>query len=531
MEYKNNPERVLYLNRDFDFSTPVFRSFTKDFAGVAKVYKPVKEQLEEIKNIMKNKGVKIPKNYLKIFNYYDVKLSPEEISKDLEFSMDLIKYSKESKASRNFEKMDNEGFEEVKEEVKEEIKKEAEPHNEKIYNPELEKAIAEEEAVEEKKAEERAGETPIPTFPGAKEDQPVMIREELFEEFTPIRAESSGEITPITQDYEPSETGFEQQEDENYTELRDLLGPLLFIDEDATEEEQQKDTERVNYFIELIRLKKMGLANATDFIKAELAGKPPDQVREFIDDYNMKNASLAEPLNQPISETVPFATDRPAMEHPPKYHKYSIKIYLGSDTLPRYDPELEKNIYSGGLSKEEIIQNINNIIVKYGADLFISGTRKSDTLDELHELTQLQFCLMRNLATGPRVPTASMPISELANFYNKLQGPAQVEERVPEEQVQGELEEPQEQLQVQQTPNQSFQVQLTPNQAFEKVVEEYRTSEYKSDGKPRFNEDIVRSTLEPPPRNYKGPNSMIDPTNNYILPVRMNVKRRTVRII
>jgi len=241
----------------------------------------------------------------------------------------------------------------------------------------------------------------------------------------------------------------------------------------------------------------------------------------------------------------PFATKEEPIEHPPKYHKYSIKIYLGSDTRPNYDPELEKNIYSSDLTKDEIIQNINNVIVKYGADLFISGTRKSDTLDELHELTQLQFCLMRHLATGPRFASANIPISQLVSIYNKMTPQQAPQELTPEEaRRQGQEDEnitSAEEMaqagaqagtqQVQSTG--SVQVQISPNQALENVINAYREADFTSQGKPRFNESLVASTLGPRPRNIKGPGSMIDPTNNYVLNVPMKIKtsRKSVRII
>ena len=255
---------------------------------------------------------------------------------------------------------------------------------------------------------------------------------------------------------------------------------------------------------------------------------------------------VSAPASKPLAKGGQFATGEIPFEHPPKYHKYSIKIYLGSDTRPNYDPELEKNVYSSDLSKEEIIQGINSVIARYGADLFIFGTRKSDTIDELHELTQLQFCIKRNLATGPRFASANIPISQLVSIYNKMAPQQTVQQLTPEEaQAQsGDITSAEEMAQQTQQTQQgapaqapqstgSVQVQISPNQALENVINDYREADFTSQGKPRFNESLVASTLAPRPRNIKGPGSMIDPVNSFIPNVPMKVKttRKSVRII
>jgi hypothetical protein len=122
------------------------------------------------------------------------------------------------------------------------------------------------------------------------------------------------------------------------------------------------------------------------------------------------------------NDAVNFATSEVKDEHAPKYHLNSILFYFGSTTKPDWDLELEANVYNNAkLKKEEIIKFSDSVIANYGSILFVY-IRKSDTIQEFHELIQLQFCYLRNLARGTRTKMAMVPISSLTNFANKLNG-------------------------------------------------------------------------------------------------------------
>jgi len=245
---------------------------------------------------------------------------------------------------------------------------------------------------------------------------------------------------------------------------------------------------------------------------------PPTTDFELVD-----QPSPTDPLGS-VTDS-PFATDQPKGSHPPKYHLYPIKIYLGSDTTPEYDQELESNIYSSKISKQEIIDNSDTIISTYGDDLFISS-RKSDTLDEMHELTQLMFCLKRNLQRGTRSKQAMVPISSLVDFANKLAGTDQSVPVDPTTLPQGNGDE------AAQVPGSvggsaslsSEQVQLSPNKAFDKIVEEYRSAPFTTYGNVRFNNDLIQQTKIHSVSAFKGPNSLIDVGNNFMQGVRIKVK-------
>jgi glutaredoxin-related protein len=97
------------------------------------------------------------------------------------------------------------------------------------------------------------------------------------------------------------------------------------------------------------------------------------------------------------SDDINFATNQVKNEHAPKYHLDSILFYFGSTTRPDWDQELEVNVFKAKLKKDEIIKFSDSVIANYGSIFFVYK-RKSDTIQEFHELIQLQFCYLRNLA-------------------------------------------------------------------------------------------------------------------------------------
>jgi len=225
------------------------------------------------------------------------------------------------------------------------------------------------------------------------------------------------------------------------------------------------------------------------------------------------------------TETVSdFAVENVEPEHKPKYHKYSIKIFLGSP--PEYDPDLEDSIYNSGLSKQEIIKNIDSIISENGKDLFIYS-RKSDTLDELHECTQLLFCKLRNLQRGPRSKQALVPVSSLVNLYSKVNSQLSKTDSdnlpigVPPPNT--EIKEPPKEL----AEGSGSQVKISKNDAFEAVVEAHRNRPFDDFGKPIINEDIVEMARSKRSFGFKGPNTSKDLANLFVpnAPFQLKTKR------
>ena len=204
----------------------------------------------------------------------------------------------------------------------------------------------------------------------------------------------------------------------------------------------------------------------------------------------MGDSQAPPPPTQP-QDVVPFATDEPKQEHKVKYYPNQILLYFGSTTKPDWDQELEANVFSMKMSSDEIGFAIDNIISAYKEQLFIKQ-RQSTTLEELHELMQLQFCILRNLQRGTRAKMAMVPVSSLVNFASKLAPQQQQQPVQPGEapfMEAGDMvgsQPPTEQAPVQPEPPQSVQVQVptTQREAIENIIKTYRGKNTDPFGKP-----------------------------------------------
>ena len=104
-----------------------------------------------------------------------------------------------------------------------------------------------------------------------------------------------------------------------------------------------------------------------------------------------------------------------------RYHETSILLYFNNSSFPDWDLVLEKNVLSLDITNKERIEIMDDILMEYGPKMFI-GKRKSDTLKELNELIQLQFCIMRNLHIGSRTKTASVKLDDLIKIDRLANG-------------------------------------------------------------------------------------------------------------
>ncbi len=241
--------------------------------------------------------------------------------------------------------------------------------------------------------------------------------------------------------------------------------------------------------------------------------------------------------SEPIGpETIQFGIKQSVSEHQAKYHTSSILFYFGSKTNPDWDTELEKNVFDSGYNSDDIITGIDSIIDRFGSELFVYE-RKSESLEEFHELIQLQFCLLRNLQRGTRTKMAMVPISSLTGFANKLSGQSQ-----PIDQQRNDLVQPlesdipesasqvdnQQQIGSQPVNNPvSEQVQLSTNQAIDNIVEKFRNRPYDTFGKPIYNQDIIKQT-KVHHYNIIGSNNMKDPVNQYKQAFKLNVSSKKI---
>lgn len=101
-----------------------------------------------------------------------------------------------------------------------------------------------------------------------------------------------------------------------------------------------------------------------------------------------------------------------------RYHPIPLLFYFSRiDSNIEWDTELYSNIMDCELSKEEIINFMENIIESVGKKIQVR-VRKSETKEELNELQQLAFCLFRNLQKGTRYKTASVKVSDIIGLTN-----------------------------------------------------------------------------------------------------------------
>ncbi|KAH9253740.1 hypothetical protein BASA81_008358 [Batrachochytrium salamandrivorans] len=133
-------------------------------------------------------------------------------------------------------------------------------------------------------------------------------------------------------------------------------------------------------------------------VASEIDSKPGDDPVE-----------LSEPQEQPLVDK-PFRIEIDSGVK--RWHPKSLKMFFGSVSNPDWDPELVADIKSLEFTKDEIKWFSNTVVDEYGKKIFVEK-RLSDTLEEMIELIQLQYCVMRNLNKGPRFRTATVKLSDL----------------------------------------------------------------------------------------------------------------------
>jgi hypothetical protein len=115
---------------------------------------------------------------------------------------------------------------------------------------------------------------------------------------------------------------------------------------------------------------------------------------------------------QPITGT---GADSEKLIYRARVHPDVIEIFFGQASFPAWDPDLEKKLMSMELSEARRVEIMDDVIAEYGKKIFIKQ-RKGSSKEELNELVQLQFCVMRNLQRGPRASTASIKVADLVRM-------------------------------------------------------------------------------------------------------------------
>lgn len=96
----------------------------------------------------------------------------------------------------------------------------------------------------------------------------------------------------------------------------------------------------------------------------------------------------------------------------PRHHETSLKLFFQDSSYPQWDRVLETNVMGLDIPKAEVVGMMDSVIKEFGSRIFVTK-RKGDSLAELNELVQLQFCVMRNLHLGDRARTAQVRLGDL----------------------------------------------------------------------------------------------------------------------
>jgi hypothetical protein len=110
------------------------------------------------------------------------------------------------------------------------------------------------------------------------------------------------------------------------------------------------------------------------------------------------------------------------------YHKVPFQLVFGAVENPNVDQKLFEDSKSLMDLDIQIMHKMEmDIINTTGQKFFVTelaytGTVKQNVHQELMELIQLHFVIMRNMAIGPRGQTAMVPLKKLMQLYNVANG-------------------------------------------------------------------------------------------------------------
>jgi hypothetical protein len=115
-----------------------------------------------------------------------------------------------------------------------------------------------------------------------------------------------------------------------------------------------------------------------------------------------------------------------------KYHKAQTNEFFGSVEKPTWDMALNKTItlnYDNKYyepTKETLLESMNQMISNKNLKVYKLATNSdSDVLDILTEyviISQIHFCVLRNLQRGERTKTAMVPLRSLIDMRNQIAG-------------------------------------------------------------------------------------------------------------
>jgi hypothetical protein len=137
-------------------------------------------------------------------------------------------------------------------------------------------------------------------------------------------------------------------------------------------------------------------------VEAEVLAEEEDLVKEEGGEQEVKDDSLLPVAKNIIINNIP--KDR--------YHPIEIEWFFGSKDVPDWDTVLERQVISSNLKPSEIKEKMKLILESSGPKMGINKNI-SDTLEELNELQQIHFCILRSLNRGVRYRTVTVKESDM----------------------------------------------------------------------------------------------------------------------
>ncbi len=112
------------------------------------------------------------------------------------------------------------------------------------------------------------------------------------------------------------------------------------------------------------------------------------------------------------TQATPFATAQ--VKNVESIHKVPILLFFGSSDRPNWDLTLQKLINDNEeIIKPTINSLIDSIIASNGPKILVSAREKDSDIEEFNEIVQLHFCLERNMHTGTRTASVTIPLKNL----------------------------------------------------------------------------------------------------------------------
>ena len=159
---------------------------------------------------------------------------------------------------------------------------------------------------------------------------------------------------------------------------------------------------------------------ATNVISSQIYYTTNGSEPDLTSNLYTKPLLITETTTDEVVLTPPSLTPETGAKLPfvKRYHPKSLTQLFENSSYPRWDTVLENNIMSLDYTEEERIEIMDDIIAEFGKRIFVK-TRKSSTKEEQVELTEMMYCVMRNLHLGNRTgQTANVDVNKLNKIKN-----------------------------------------------------------------------------------------------------------------